>query len=161
MSDYDDFLQEQLQRPGVAQEFYRLKPFYDLAGQLLLLRKQRGLSQQELAEKANTTQAVVSRLENVAVHCSLESVIRLADALGAVLEVNLTPLEEMNAAGSTDEGEEENCEEPEGAIRQGKVFFGKTKSIPCATTGLFWFDPSTQQVDSSRKHIKRKTVEIA
>jgi transcriptional regulator with XRE-family HTH domain len=95
MNDFDSFVKEQPAREGVAREYYRLAPFYWLADQLLLLRKKRGLSQQELAAKAQTTQAVVSRLENVSVRCSLETVVRLAEALDAVVEVRLTPREEL------------------------------------------------------------------
>ena len=62
MSDFNKFVKEQLARKEVAQEYFRLAPFYRLADQILLLRKKRGMSQQELAAKAGTTQAVVSRL---------------------------------------------------------------------------------------------------
>jgi transcriptional regulator with XRE-family HTH domain len=98
MSDFNEFTKEQLARKGVAREYYRLAPFYRLADQLILLRKKRGLTQQELAAKAQTTQAVVSRLENVSVHCSLESVVKLTEALDAVVDVHLTPKEELDRA---------------------------------------------------------------
>ena len=98
MSNFDSFVQEQLARPGVARAYNRLAPFYRLADQLLLLRKKRSLTQQELAGKAHTTQAVVSRLENASVRCSLETVVRLAEALDATIEVRLIPLENLEAA---------------------------------------------------------------
>lgn len=94
MNEFDAFVKEQLARPEVGREYNRMAPFYRLANQLVLLRKKRGLSQQELAEKAQTTQAVVSRLENVSVRCSLETIVRLAEALDAVVEVHLTPAED-------------------------------------------------------------------
>lgn len=159
MSDFDAFLQEQLERPGVAREYYRLAPFYDLANQLILLRKKRGLSQQELAEKANTTQAVISRLENVAVHCSLESVIRLAEALGAAVEVRLTPLEELNLGKPEDE--EKGCEEFSDEDRKGLVFFGTSIGKPCNTVDYYHFDPASGQVLPANPTVHQNKAEIA
>jgi transcriptional regulator with XRE-family HTH domain len=111
MSDFDSFLKEQLEQEGVRREYYRLDPFYRLADQLILLRKQRGLTQKELAEKAGTTQAVVSRLENVSVRASLETIVRLAEALDAVVELKLTPAEEMQAAPDA-KADEKPTEDP-------------------------------------------------
>lgn len=98
MSDFDQIVEEQLANPAVAREYYRILPYYRLADQILLLRKQRKMTQQELAEKAGTTQAVVSRIESTAVRPSLETAIRLAEALGAVVDLRLMPLEEQQAA---------------------------------------------------------------
>jgi DNA-binding XRE family transcriptional regulator len=103
MSDFNSFLEEQLEREEVRREYARLAPFYRLAEQLILLRKQRGLTQKDLAEKTGTTQAVISRLENVSVHCSLESVIRLAEGLNAVVELKITPLEKLQKENDTDQ----------------------------------------------------------
>lgn len=159
MSDFDAFLQEQLERPGVAREYYRLAPFYDLANQLVLLRKKRGLSQQELAEKANTTQAVVSRLENVAVHCSLESVVRLAEALGAAVEVRLVPLEELEQ--DKPQEADKGCEEFQDADRRGIIYFGKNVGKPCNTVDFYHFDPATGQVLTANQVVRQKKTEIA
>jgi transcriptional regulator with XRE-family HTH domain len=103
MSDFDFFAKEQLENKDVSREYHRLEPFFRLANQLILLRKKRGFTQQELAIRAGTTQAVVSRLENVTVHCSLELVIRLAEALDASVDVLLSPLEEKTANAAVDE----------------------------------------------------------
>ncbi len=96
MSDFRTFTEEQLKNPKVAREYFRLAPFYRLADQLVLLRKKRGINQQELASKAYTTQAVVSRLENATVKCSLETVVKLAEAMDAVVEIKLIPKEELD-----------------------------------------------------------------
>ena len=92
--DFNSFLQEQMQDDDFARQYYREATFFRLADQFILLRKQRGLTQRELAEKAGTTQAVVSRLENVSVRPSLENVVKLAEALDAVIEVHLIPIED-------------------------------------------------------------------
>jgi transcriptional regulator with XRE-family HTH domain len=99
--DFNQYLQEQFQDEAFTRQYYRQATYFRLADQMIMLRKRRGLTQKELAQKANTTQAVVSRLENVSVRPSLESIVNLAEALGAVVEVRLVPVEEL----STLEGE--------------------------------------------------------
>jgi transcriptional regulator with XRE-family HTH domain len=47
------------------------------------------VSQRDLAKKAQTTQAIISRLENLSFNPSLNLLERLAGALGKKLEVNL------------------------------------------------------------------------
>jgi transcriptional regulator with XRE-family HTH domain len=165
MSDFNQFVKEQLARKEVSQEYFRLAPFYRLADQLILLRKKRGMSQQELAAKAQTTQAVVSRLENVAVHCSLESVVRLAEALDAVVEVHLTPAEELQASEDLSMDTEQTfgkapCEDENSAIK-GIVYFKQMSKKPCPE--LLWssFDPLTKRVYNSEETKKRKIMEIA
>lgn len=86
-------LQDLLDRPGVKKAYDRIAPFYRLAEQIILLRKKRKITQVQLAELSETTQAVISRLENATVHCSLETVIRVAEALNAHVELKLVPNE--------------------------------------------------------------------
>lgn len=97
MRDFNALLKEKFQDQDFLREYYRQATYFRLADQLLLLRKERGLTQSELAEKAGTTQTVVSRLENVGVRASLETVVRLAEALEAAVEVHLVPLEQLQA----------------------------------------------------------------
>lgn len=164
MNDFDTFVKEQLGREGVAREYQRLAPFYRLADQLLLLRKKRGLSQQDLAAKAQTTQAVVSRLENVSVRCSLETVVRLADALDAVVEVRLIPAEELNRPEPPvqSSADEEECDdEAEKEAQRGVVFFGRTSKKPCQSLVWHRVDPLTQRVLPAKESRKQRTPEIA
>lgn len=97
MKDFNAFLQEKFADIDFIRKYYKMAVFSRLANQLLLLRKERGLTQSELAETAGTTQAVVSRLENASVKPSLESIVKIAEALGAVVEVRLIPIEEKLA----------------------------------------------------------------
>lgn len=106
----------------MGREYRCLAPFYQLANQLLLLRKKRGLNQQKLADKAETTQAVVSRLENATVRCSLETVIRLAEVLGAMVEVTLRPVEDTvtrdeNVEAAYVDGDDESLKSSWGGVR--------------------------------------------
>ena len=74
---------ELLKDPEFAEEYEALRPEYELAGSLIALRIERGLTQQEVAQKMNTTQSVISRLESGSANPSLATLKRLADALGA------------------------------------------------------------------------------
>jgi len=161
MNDFDSFFKDRLKQPEVRREYYRLAPFYELANQLLLLRKKRGLSQQELAEKAETTQAVVSRLENATVKCSLDTVVRLAEAMDAIVEVNLKLLEEIHQENEAEEVVEDECEDE--LIREqemGAVFFGSKAPEPCRAAMMYWVDPITKTLKDPKK-MKRRALEIA
>ena len=95
MKDIKTLLAEKFQDRDFEQQFHGINAFFRLADELLLLRKKRKMTQQELAEKAGTTQAVISRLENASVMPSMETIIKIADALGAAVDVRLIPLEEI------------------------------------------------------------------
>ena len=74
---------ELLKDPEFAEEYEALRPEYELARSLIALRIERGLTQQEVALKMNTTQSVISRLESGSANPSLATLKRLADALDA------------------------------------------------------------------------------
>lgn len=93
--DINKLISEKFQDKRFEKKYHRTRAYFRLADELLLLRKKRGLTQKELAEKAGTTQAVVSRLENASVKPSLETVLNFTDALEAVLDIRLTPLEDI------------------------------------------------------------------
>ncbi len=95
MKDIKTLLAEKFQDKDFEQQFHGINAFFRLADELLLLRKKRKMTQQDLAEKAGTTQAVISRLENASVMPSMETIIKIADALGAAVDVRLMPLEEI------------------------------------------------------------------
>jgi len=162
MNDFESFVKEQLARPEVAREYYRLAPFYRLANQLLLLRKKRGLNQQELAAKADTTQAVVSRLENASVKCSLETIVRLAEAMDAIVEVQLKPLEELSSDHGLVEDAKDNCNaESQEEQRKGAVFFGSKATQPCHKL-IYWdVDPLTGQIKDPKEKKRIRTLGIA
>lgn len=100
MRTYDSFLQELLQDPEFFEEYYKDHYIDEIGMQLIELRSLRGMTQTQLAEKANTTQTVVSRLENGSTKPSLETVRKLANALDAVIEITLTPKEELKSENS-------------------------------------------------------------
>jgi transcriptional regulator with XRE-family HTH domain len=56
---------------------------------LIELRKQRNLSQQALAKMVNTTQAVISRIENMNATPTLELLERIVKACGKELSISI------------------------------------------------------------------------
>lgn len=95
MKDMNSQINEKFKNKDFEKSYLRTATFYKLADELLLLRKKRGLSQKELAKKAGTTQAVVSRLENASVKASLESVVNFAEALDAHVDIHFVPFEDV------------------------------------------------------------------
>lgn len=85
----NDYLKKQLKSDSFRKEWDKGESQYQLARALIKARLERRVSQRELAKKARTTQAVVSRIEQMTMSPSLGLVDRLAGALGKRLVVGL------------------------------------------------------------------------
>jgi DNA-binding XRE family transcriptional regulator len=90
--DHKDCRDQRLQNdPQAARAYEQELLRRELCRQIRRLRKMRGWTQTELAEAIHTTGSAVSRLER-GTHCpSLRTLDKLCTALGARLEVRLTP----------------------------------------------------------------------
>jgi transcriptional regulator with XRE-family HTH domain len=89
-TDFDLYLEEQLKDPGFAQKFRKAGKAWDLAIQLVSLRKKVGLSQKELAKRVGTSQQQISRLESPSYEGhSLSMLRRVAEVLGAAVHVDI------------------------------------------------------------------------
>jgi len=82
-----DHIQESLRNPEFKKEWEKSEMNYQLSRTLIKERLAQKISQIDLAKKANTTQAVISRLENMDVNPSLELLQRIARALNVSLKV--------------------------------------------------------------------------
>lgn len=85
----DNYIKEKLKDPLFRKEWEKSEAQYQITRQLIAARLENGLSQRMLARRAKTTQAVVSRIENMSVKPSIGILERLACALGKKLQVNL------------------------------------------------------------------------
>lgn len=64
-----------------------MTPALDLAGRLKKLRRDRGWSQQKLAEEAGVSYMVITRIEQgISKEPTIISMVSLADALGVTLD---------------------------------------------------------------------------
>ena len=86
----DEVLKEQLKDPEFRFYFERARAIRNIAELVLKARKKAKLTQSQLAKKAQTTQAVIARLEsgNDRRTPSLELLERIASALNARLQVS-------------------------------------------------------------------------
>ena len=82
-----DYLKKQLKDPEFRKEWEKSEAAYQVTGALIEARIKGKISQRELAQKAGTTQAVISRIENMSVSPSVNLLQRLADSLEKKLEI--------------------------------------------------------------------------
>ena len=87
---YKDFRDQQLADPEVRREYELLETEFELAKEVLDLRKQQNLTQKQLAERMGTSQPAIARIESGNYrNVSLAFIRRLAQALGAKTEIHL------------------------------------------------------------------------
>jgi transcriptional regulator with XRE-family HTH domain len=84
-----------LRDPEFIKEYDALETEYKFAATLIRLRLARGLTQEDLAKLLNTKQESIARLESGRSLPSLSTMKKIAEALGADLEINLRPKQVM------------------------------------------------------------------
>lgn len=90
MISFESVLKEHLKDPEFRKEWERSEPEYQLNRAIIRARIDKKMTQKELAKKAKTTQAVISRIQNSSVSPTLAMVQRIAEALGKKLEIKFT-----------------------------------------------------------------------
>ena len=83
----DDLINDRLKDPEFKKIWEEGEADYQLGRQIIQARIDRKISQRELAKRANTTQAVISRIESQDVSTTLQMASRIAKALGKTLEL--------------------------------------------------------------------------
>ena len=78
---YQDFETELLNKPGIRKEYEALKPKYDLVRTIIERRNQLQLSQTRLARIIGTRQPAISRLEKGDSNTTLNTLLKVAEAL--------------------------------------------------------------------------------
>lgn len=84
---WEKFEKELLKDPRVAREIARLEPEYQLARSLIAARIKKKLTQTQLAKRAKTNQASISRLEGASARPSFSFLTKVANALDARLTI--------------------------------------------------------------------------
>ena len=77
--------------PKFVEAYKALDDEFSLAATLIEARSHAGLTQQQLAERMHTTQAVIARLESGRVKPSTRTLERLAEATGMRLRISFEP----------------------------------------------------------------------
>ena len=94
-TNFDNYLDQQLQDPEFAARFAAAGEAWDVALQIAELRRKSGLSQKELAKLLHTSQQQISRLESPGYEGhSLSMLRRVAHVLHARVRVVFEPEED-------------------------------------------------------------------
>ncbi len=91
MSEFNDFLNEQLKDPEFRKEWEDIQPEMDVIRAMMEARISQNLTQKELAERTGINQADISKLENGTRNPSLKLLKRLADGMGMTLKIEFVP----------------------------------------------------------------------
>jgi transcriptional regulator with XRE-family HTH domain len=96
-TNFDRYLEGQIKRPNFTEKFRKAGKAWDLAIQLVSLRKKAGLSQKELAKRVGTSQQQISRLESPSYEGhSLSMLRRVAEVLGGTVRVEIQHKKEQS-----------------------------------------------------------------
>ena len=87
-ADFDDYLAEELKDPEAKRLFDEYGRQLEISYKILQTRKQKGLSQAELAKKIGTKQSNVARIESGQQNVTIKLLDRIALALDMQLEVS-------------------------------------------------------------------------
>ncbi len=92
MSDFNEFLSEQLKDENFKKEYDRLEPEFAIIQAMIDARKETGMTQKELSERTGIAQGDISKLENGNANPSLRTLQRLAEGMGMQLKVEFVPV---------------------------------------------------------------------
>src|SRR3989344_9648548 len=85
----DDLMKKWMKNPKFVAEWKKVEPEYQVARQMIGARIKKKMSQEELAKKVGTGQAVISRLEGMNASPSLSLLKRISDALGTKITITI------------------------------------------------------------------------
>ena len=77
--------------PKVKAHYDEMKPEFNIAKELILLRKRLGFTQRELAEKAGIKQPQLARIESGKQSPRLETLVSIAASVGFSVEFRIVP----------------------------------------------------------------------
>ena len=84
-----DDIADSLKDPAFREAWEESEVEYQIARSFIAERLKNNLSQKQLAKKAKTTQAVISRLETMQCNPSIALLKRVADVMGGNLQVSI------------------------------------------------------------------------
>lgn len=87
----DDLHKNWLKDPKYRREYEALAEEFSLVAALIEARTRAGLTQEQVAQRMNTTQAVIARLEGGGSKPSTRTLERYAEATGSRLKITFEP----------------------------------------------------------------------
>lgn len=91
MTNFNDFLAQELQNPEVKKEYDALEAEFSFVQAMIDARKAAGLTQKQLAERTGIAQSDISKLEGGNGNPSLKTLQRIAAGMGMQLRVDFLP----------------------------------------------------------------------
>lgn len=90
MTSYKDFKKQLLTDKAIKKVYDDLGPEFAVVRMIIKKRTERGLTQQQLANKLGTKQPVISRLEQGTFNPSVKFLQRVANALDSKLRISIS-----------------------------------------------------------------------
>lgn len=87
MSDFRNYLNEQMKDPEFAAEYQAMQPEKEYIRAILAARTELGLTQVELAQRCGIRQSNISRIENGTVSPSIATLQKIAAGMGKQLRI--------------------------------------------------------------------------
>ena len=88
MSDFKNYLAQQMQDPTFAAEYEAQRPEYEAIRAVIAARLACNMTQKELAEKTGIRQSNISRIENGSASPTIDTLARIAAGLGKQLKID-------------------------------------------------------------------------
>lgn len=88
MSDFRNYLKEQLKDSDFAEEYEAQKPEYEAIRAVIAARLEQHMTQKELAQKTGIRQSNISRIESGSTSPTVETLARIAAGLGKQLKID-------------------------------------------------------------------------
>lgn len=92
MTNFNDYLQEQLKDPEFQAEYDALEPEFSFMQAMIDARRETGMTQKQLAEKTGISQSDISKFESGSGNPSIKTMRRLAAGLGMRVKIEFQPL---------------------------------------------------------------------
>ncbi|MCD8005160.1 MAG: helix-turn-helix domain-containing protein, partial [Oscillospiraceae bacterium] len=90
MTDFYDYLKEQLKDPEFRAEYGALEPEFSLMQAMINARREAGLTQKQVSERTGISQSDISKFESGGGNPSMKTLKRLAAGLGMSVKEGLT-----------------------------------------------------------------------
>lgn len=88
MSDFQKYLNEQLEDPEFAAEYEAMRPEYEAIRAVIAARLASNMTQKELAQKTGIRQSNISRIESGTSSPTIDTLARIAAGLGKQLKID-------------------------------------------------------------------------
>lgn len=92
MTNFDDFLNEQLKDPKFKAEYDALEPEYSLMQAMIDARRESGITQDELSRRTGISQSDISKFERGNGNPSMKTLKRLAAGMNMTVKIEFKPL---------------------------------------------------------------------